>query len=213
MATEFDRNYEDHKPGRGGVALLRRPIVVDAASLDPLAVAPTSVLPAGTPLGAVPSSGKYKPIRRTLADGACTTSAATVPVAETTMFAVGDVVAVVPAATPTVAASALGTIASIVDGTSITLGANATTAVTSGDIIEVAENALKPDAVILDVALDLRGNDGTAVDRGASGMVVGMIDKSALNASASKGIVLTRLAAEVSHVYLANASAGTVQAS
>lgn len=213
MATEYDRTYEDSKPGRGGVVLMRRSITVDAASLDPLAAAPTSVIPAGTPLAPVPSTGKYKPIRRTLADGACTTSAAEVPVAETTMFAVGDVVTVGAKATPTAAASALGTIASITDGVSITLGANAANAVTSGDIIEVAENALKPDAVILDAPLDLRGTDGTAVDRGAFGMVAGMIDKSSLNVSASKGIALTRLAYELPLVYLANASAGTVQTS
>ena len=81
MSTEWDLLTESAKEGIGFRHIdLKRAIIVAAASLDPLAAAPTNVIPAGTPMGAVPASGFFKPIRRTLANGGCTTGQTTVPV-------------------------------------------------------------------------------------------------------------------------------------
>jgi hypothetical protein len=207
----YDRVSESNDPGPGPLAvLLKRGVVMAAASLDPLATAVTSILPAGTPIAPVPASGLYKPIRRTLANGGCTTSQASVPVTDTTMFAAGDVITRVAAATPGAAAVAVGTISSIVDGVSLELTGNASNAVTSGDIIQVAENDLKEDACILLHDVDLRNASGTAVDTGAQAMVSGQIAKSALNFNTAKGISITRLRAELPMIDFVNATAGTV---
>jgi hypothetical protein len=213
MSTEYDLLTESEKVGLGFRAIgLRRSIIVAAASLDPLGTAPTSVIPIGTPMGAVPASGFYKPIRRTLADHACADSEKEIGCVETTMFAAGDVVVVKAAATPLAAAAALGTIATIQAGVGITLVANATTAVTSGDIIEVSENALMEDAVILEHTVDLRGADGVAVDTGAVGVRSGQIAKAALNYNTAKGISITRLKFEMDYLMdFVNASYGTVE--
>lgn len=212
MSTQFDRLTEDSKYKRGFTqVLLRKSIVVAAASLDPLAVSPTSVIPRGTPMAPVPATGLYKPVRMTLADAACTTGETVIGVTDTTMFAVGDVVTVKALATPTAAAAAAGTIESISAGVSITLAANSTTAVAIGDIIQVAENDLKADAVILEEDIDLRGADGTAVDTVANGVIAGAIDKSACNFNTAKGITFTRLAYMCPLIYFANVKAGTLE--
>jgi hypothetical protein len=189
---------------------LKRAVVMAAASVDPLAAATTGIIPAETPIAPVPASGLFKPIRRTLADGGCTTSQASVPVTDTSMFAVGDVITVKAQATPLAAAAACGTISSIVAGVSLELTGNSTTAVTSGDIIEVAENALKEDACILLHDVDLRNASGTAVDTGAQAMIAGQIAKGALNYNTAKGISITRLRAEML-IDFVNVSAGTVE--
>lgn len=197
MASEFDIVSETTlpKPGLAAV-LLKQPVILDAASLDPRAAATTSVIPRGTPI-APSSGGKYKPIRRTLSDGTCSTGAKVVPVVETTMFAVGDVVEVVDLANPNGNGSALGTIASIIAGVSITLVANATTAVASGDIIEVAENAHMLGTLILESDVDLRNAAMTAVDTGASGVSAGQMYEASLNYNDAGGITLTRLRDEL----------------
>jgi hypothetical protein len=197
MATEFDmvREATTPKPGMA-LALFKRPILIDAAALDPQAVATTHVIPRGTPM-APSSGGKYKPIRRTLSDGTCSTGAKVVPVVETTMFAAGDVVEVVDLNNPNGAGSTLGTIDTISAGVSITLVANAATAVASGDIIEVAENAHMVGAVILETDVDLRDPEGTAVDKQASGVSCGQMQEASLNYNDAAGISLTRLRFEL----------------
>jgi len=212
MSSIYDQITQTNKPKKGlSEILMRRSIVVAAASLDPLGVAVTSVIPRGTPMAPVPATGLYKPLRMTLADAACTTGEKVIGVTDTTMFAVGDVVTVKAAATPTAAAAASGTIESISAGVSITLAANSTTAVTSGDIIQVAENDLKSDTVILAEDVDLRNAEGTAVDTPAVGVIVGQIRKADLNFNTAKGISITRLAAICPLIDFINASAGTVE--
>jgi len=214
MASKFDGITENSKFKAGPTEILaKRSIMVAAASLDPLGVSPTGVIPKGTPMGAIPASGFYKPIRRTIADHACTTGEKEIGCIETTMFAVGDVVTVVPAATPTVAASALGTIDTIQAGVGITLVGNSTTAVTAGDIIQVAENDRQTDACILIEDVDLRNGEGTAVDTPAVGMTMGQIAKAVLNfnCATAKGISITRLAFEIPLVDFVNAVAGVVE--
>ena len=184
--------------------------MVAGESLDPLGVSPTAVIPAMTPMGPVPATGKYKPIRRTLADGGCTTGQSSVPVTDTTMFAAGDVIVVKAQATPLTAAAAVGTIASIVAGVSLEMTGNASNAVVSGDIVEVAENCMVEDIVILEATLDLRGPLGTAVDRGSVGVIDGQLFKSALNFNTAKGISITRLEHEIPQVTFLNAVAGVV---
>jgi len=197
MATEFDMVRETTTPKPGmALALFKRPILIDAAALDPQAVATTHVIPRGTPM-APSSGGKYKPIRRTLSDGTCSTGAKVVPVVETTMFAAGDVVEVVDLNNPNGAGSTLGTIDTISAGVSITLVANAATAVASGDIIEVAENAHMVGAVILETDVDLRNPEGTAVDKQASGVSCGQMQEASLNYNDAAGISLTRLRFEL----------------
>ena len=212
MATEWDSTSESWKDGKGfREILMRRSGVVLAASFDPLAVAPVYAIPKGTPLAPVPGSGKLKPVRMTLADGGCTTGQSSVPVTDTSMFAIGDVIVRVLAATPTVVGVAVGTIATIVDGVSLELTGNATNAVTSGDIIEVAENmvvASWPDMVILQETLDLRGPAGTAVDKGAVGVIAGQISLAALNFNTAGGICYTRLRACMGHMDFVNAVYG-----
>ena len=196
MASQYDRTTDNDKPTAGfGPILMKRSIVIDADSRDPLGTSPEERIPAMTPMAPV-SGGKYKPIRRTLADAACTTGENVVGVTETTMFAVGDVVEVVALADPTAAGAAMGTIASIVAGVSITLVANSTTAVASGDIVEVAENAEADDAVILLSDVDLRDVNGDAVDTGAAGVIAGQVHKAALNYCTAAGIALDRLESE-----------------
>jgi hypothetical protein len=194
--------------------LIERAIQIAAASLDPLGAAATSVIPAGTPMAPVPASGKYKPIRRALCTAGCTTGEKVIAMTDNTMFAVGDVVGVVAAATPLLAAAvAIGTIASKIAATSITLVANAASAVTSGDQIEVMENVTvltMGDAVILKEAVDLRGADGVAVDTGSVGVKAGSIAKAQLNYNVSLGITGTRLAAELPLMDLRNTVAGVV---
>jgi len=208
----YDRVSESNDPGPAPMAiLLKRSVVLAAASVDPLAAATTGIIPRGTPIAPVPATGLYKPIRRTLADGGCTTGQTTVPVTDTSMFAAGDVITVKAAATPLVAAAALGTITSISAGVSLELTGNATTGVTTGDIIEVAENALKEDACILLHDVDLRNAIGTAVDTGAQAMIAGQYPKSALNYNTAKGISITRLRAEMPLMDFVNAQAGTVE--
>ncbi len=194
MATQWDKSSEASKVGPGISARERRSIVIAAASLDPLGTSPTSVLRAGTPMAPV-SGGKYKPLRMTLADGAYTGANKVIPVTDTTMFAVGDVIVVVPQANPTGAASALGTIESISAGTSVTLVDAATTAVASGDIIAVSETDDARDTVILESNVDLRNEDGTAVDKGAVGVSAGQMAFAAVRMNTAKGITLTRLEA------------------
>ena len=160
----------------------------------------------------VPASGLYKPLRMTLADAACATTEKVIGVTDTTMFAVGDVVTVKAKATPTAAAAASGTIESIDPGVSITLAANSTTAVADGDIIQVAENDLKPDTVILAEDVDLRNAAGTAVDTPAVGVIAGQIAKANLNFNTAKGISITRLDFIMNYkIDFVNASAGTVE--
>ena len=209
MASEFDIVSETTlpKPGLAAV-LLKQPVILDAESRDPQAAATTSVIPRGTPI-APSSGGKYKPIRRTLSDGTCSTGAKVVPVVETTMFAVGDVVEVVDLANPNGNGSALGTIASIIAGVSITLVANATTAVASGDIIEVAENAHKLGTLILESDVDLRNAQMTAVDTGASGVSAGQMYEASLNYNDAGGITLTRLRDELRMMNFIPATAGS----
>ena len=215
MATKYDRLAETEVAGiTPEPILIERAIQIDAASLDPLAAAPTSTLPAGTPMAPVPATGKYKPIRRTLADHGCTTGETEVGCAETTMFAVGDVVGVVAAATPLLAAAiSIGTILTIQAGVGITLAANAASAVTSGDQIEVIENVTvltMGDAVILKEMVDLRDAAGTAKDTGSVGVKAGSIAKAQLNYNTALGITGTRLAAELPLMYLRNTVAGVV---
>lgn len=194
MATAWDIQSETGKVGPGISARETRSIVIAAASLDPLGTSPTAVLRAGTPMAPI-SGGKYKPVRMTLADGAYTGSNDVIPVTDTTMFAVGDVIVVIPQATPTGAASALGTIKSISAGVSVTLTTGATTAVASGDIIAVSETDDARDTVILESNVDLRNEAGTAVDTGAVGVSVGQMAFSAVRMNTAKGITLTRLEA------------------
>jgi len=196
MASQYEHVTDQDKPTAGFSAILmKRSFVIDADSRDPLGTSPEERIPAMTPMAPV-SGGKYKPIRRTLADGGCLTNAKVVPVTETTMFAAGDVVRVVAQADPTAASSELGTIDTISAGVSITLVANAVTAVVSGDIIEVAENAEAADAVILLSDVDLRNADGDAVDHGAVGVIAGQCREAALNYCTAAGIALSRLQTE-----------------
>jgi hypothetical protein len=215
MATIWDHVSENWKDGVGfREMLLKRSGVILAASLDPLAVAPTSEIPAGTVLAPVPATGKYKPVRMTLADNGCTTGQSSVPVVETSMFAVGDVIVVVAQATPGLTVPlAVGTIASIVAGVSLELTGNATTAVVSGDIVEVAENtvlAAWKDTVVLEATVDLRNAAGTAVDSGGIGVIAGQIAKSALNFNIALGITVTRLQAMMPLMDFVNTVAGVV---
>jgi len=209
MGTEYDLVSEESKETIGfSAVIMKRAIVIDADSRDPLAASPAEVIPAMTPMAPV-SGGKYKAIRRTLADGTCTTGQKVVPVAETTMFAVGDVIQMVAASTPTAAASAMGTIDSIVAGVSVTLVANSSTQVDSGDIVEVAENALADDAVLLLSRVDLRNAEAVAVDKGAAGVIEGQCVQAALNYCAAGGIALTRLEVELDRMDLVPATAGS----
>jgi len=215
MSSEYDRLVEADKAGKGcRQILMKRPIMVAAASLDPLEAAPTSKIPAGTPLAPVPATGFHKPIRRALCTGSCTTGEKVINMTDNTMFQVGDVVGVVAAATPALAAAvAIGTIASKIAATSITLVANAASAVTSGDQIEVMENVTvltMGDAVILEHSVDLRGADGVAVDRGAVGVIAGQIARANLNYNVSLGITVTRLKEELRMIDLVNTVAGVV---
>ena len=206
--SELDLVTEDNKPTAGfSVVGKKRSIIIDGDSRDPLAATPTERLAAMTPMAPV-SGGKYKPVRRTLADAGCTTGETVVGVAETTMFAVGDVVEVVGQATPTAAADAMGTIESIVAGVSITLASTSTTGVSSGDIIEVAENARADDAVLLLAEIDLRDTGGDAVDKGSAGVIDGQAKHSALNYCSSGGICTTRLEYELDQFDFIPATAG-----
>lgn len=169
----------------------KRPIVIDAASRDPLAATPTTTLPAGTALGQV-TGGKWKPVRRTLVHTGETASGwdKVLGVDETTMFAVGDIVQLVNVASPSSATNVnLGAITDIVPGTSITV-----TNGLSGDLVahewyvEVTESAgdTKETCVVLSEAVDLLGADGVAVDTPANGYFSGgPIDADSINFSAA----------------------------
>jgi len=210
MASQYDHVTDQDKPTAGFSAILmKRSFVIDADSRDPLGTSPEERIPAMTPMAEISGGGgKYAPIRRTLADGGCLTNAKVVPVTETTMFAVGDVVRVVAQADPTAASDELGTIDSISDGVSITLEANAVTAVVSGDIIEVAENALAERAVILREDVDVRNKEGTAVDSGGVGVIGAQLRESALNYCTAGGICLTRLRYELDQMDIVPATVG-----
>ncbi len=210
MASIWDRITESNKPrATFSAVLMNRNIIVDAASVDPLGASPTTTIPAGTPMAPV-SGGKYKPLRMTLADGACTTDEDVIPVTDTAMFAVGDVVKKVALANPAGAQAALGTIASISAGVSITLAADTTTAVASGDIVLVAENdAMVNDTVILGEAVSTLVADGTTADTPASGVIAGQIRQGDVYMNTALGISIDRLAYLMPLMDFVPATAGT----
>lgn len=170
----------------------KRPIIIDAASRDPLGVATTSTLRAGTPMGQVASGGKWKPVRRTTINTGETASGwnKVLGVTETTMFAVGDTVQLVNVATPAAATNVnLGAIVTIVAGTSITVTNGLSGDLISGEwYVEVTESAgdTPENCVILGEAVDLLGADAVAVDSPAWGFFSGgPVDKDSINFSAA----------------------------
>jgi hypothetical protein len=178
MASRYDRTVIGEKSNftagftsdRSGV----RSIIIDAASLDPLGATPTTTLPAGTVLGKVASTGKWKPVRRTRNAAAEVALAwdKVLDVDETTMFKVGDTVQLILDADGS--AVDLGAITAIVAGTSIAvtkaigadLGADAA-------YVEVTESAgASADTVcVLSELVDLLGPAGTAVDSPGVGFI------------------------------------------
>ena len=206
------------------------PILMDASSKNPLGILAdlekqfpgqsAYIIPWGTPVAVCSAAtngektanpgieAKWKPISMTLADGAATTTGnKVIPVAETTMFAVGDRVGVAAQATPYAALTLCGTIASISNGVSITLAADNAQAVVSGDIVGTMIN--DPCAVLHSGYL-YKGNMGTnmemrwfinsstasigTADLPASMVYHGLISESNIWLNTARGITIARLA-------------------
>ena len=187
------------------------PTFIDYTAADPLGAYPVLVLRKGTVISPIVSAGistgKYKQLVMANASAGCTAGQTAVQVSEIgaytdpngvasrTMFAAGDVIGVVPQATPFAAASALGTVSSI-SGTTITLVANAATAVTSGDIIvliatdPLSNGAKQNDTRVLDCDVDHRNPVGLGMDMGVDAAVTGKAFASALRWAASPSAIM-----------------------
>jgi hypothetical protein len=205
MNTQYDTIAVPQKLGGSfkhqGDALSR---MIDSASLDPWGRGPLQQLSKGTVLAPL-STGLMKPWRMTLATAislpAGSGQTTDVNVADPQLFVAGDVIGVVPQATPTVAATSIGTISSIT-GSVLTLGAYVAHAVADGDIIVVLENDAQTDVGILATNVNLLSplidtEPGTILTVAVEGVVVerGEIEEAQVVMNTCFGITMTRLRA------------------
>jgi hypothetical protein len=192
MATRFDRLTQDLKTNKsaGIIPGAGRSLMIDGASIDPLAGSPETIIPAGTPMGQL-RGGKWKPIRRTLTDTGETASGwnKILGVVETTMFKVGDVVQLVTVADGSV--ENLGAITVVTAGTSITVTNGLGSDLVAGEEwVEVTESggSTPETCCILAETIDMLGPDGVAVDRDGTGHFDGkgwVVDEANLNFNAT----------------------------
>lgn len=167
--------------GKFKSVLLTRDIIVSGDAFDPIDITEpgTYTIPAGTAMAPI-STGKYKPVRRTLCT-ALATNSKTLTVASTNPFRVGDLVKLYTTITGTADAR---TIATVTAPTTIVLTAVATVAVS--DRIEVGETgahgnvdttnpAQISDVVLLQNDVCIAHVDGTTFDSPANGVIAGQI--------------------------------------
>jgi len=188
------RNSKAVKSSIGGVfesVEEYRNIIVSGSSFDPLDVTATGrfVIPAGTPMAPIVSTGKYMPIRRSRATSAVSNDT-TVTVDCVKPF-LGQEGAGVLFYASNAATATLRTISTVTQATNVIVLTAAATVV-DDDYFEVALNGAHgnvetatptqiPDAVILAEAIEVVFADGTTFDVPAVGVIKGAIARENVN--------------------------------
>ena len=139
----------------------------------------TNQHPQGTILGQSSNDDKYWAVKGSALDGTSASGQKVVPVAYTTPFATGDGVTLLDISAGT---SETDTIASISEGTSITMTANNGADYASGDYVFVTGSYTEGTAVaILDAEVNNRNEDGDGEDTPIIVVVKGTLKSGALD--------------------------------
>ena len=201
MATEYDvRAVGTGEGPLMTVELMTRSIVVSGAAADPDGASPPTTIRAMT-LMAPGEDGLYLPIRMSVATAAAAEYVGdTVAVADPGRFAVGDVIGVVAANTPTADSTTVGQVDAIdLDEGTLTLTGAAQASVAEGDII-IAEDTeqMGGNAVLLrrDVNV-LNAASGERISVGAVGVVCGQARLADVIGKAEGDAAAARIKAEL----------------